>query len=97
MDPITIFICQFICVYMLGVQSLMVRDANCQGAAMGSFLIGISQFYIFGIIGGLSADDINTLPFWAFILAGPSAIVNSIKTHPLLNEYVFKRKAKNER
>jgi hypothetical protein len=72
----------------------MVRDANCCGAASGSFLIGISQFYIFSIIGGLTANDINTLSWWAFILAGPSAIVISIKTHPLLNKYIFKRKTK---
>jgi hypothetical protein len=72
----------------------MVRDSNCQGAAIGSLLIGVSQFYIFSIIGGLSIADIGTSSFWSFILAGPVAIVTSIKTHPYISKYKFKRAIK---
>lgn len=84
MSVLVIFLCQFLCVFLLGIQSLMVRDSNCYGAAMGSLLIGVSQFYIFSIIGGLSASDIGSYNWLAFILAGPLAIVVSIKTHPLI-------------
>ena len=71
----------------------MVRDSNCYGAAVGSLLIGISQFYIFSVIGGLSASDIGSSSFIAFVIAGPIAIVVSIKTHPLINS-LFKVKIK---
>lgn len=92
MSELIIFLSQFACVYLLGVQSLMVRDANCTGAAMGSIMIGVSQFYIFAIIGGLSSADIGNGDWWAFILAGPIAIVTSIKTHPMINKIVFRRR-----
>ena len=84
MNELIIFCSQFLCVFLLGIQSLMVRDSNCTGAAIGSLLIGVSQFYIFSVIGGLSVSDIGSTSFISFILAGPIAIVVSIKTHPLI-------------
>jgi hypothetical protein len=94
MSELIIFLAQFICVFLLGIQSLMVRDSNCIGAASGSLMIGISQFYIFSIIGGLSGADIGAGDWWAFILAGPVAIVISIKTHPYISKHIFKRGSK---
>ena len=91
MNELIIFCSQFLCVFLLGIQSLMVRDSNCYGAATGSLLIGISQFYIFSVIGGLSASDIGSLNFIAFVVAGPIAIITSIKTHPLIAS-IFKKK-----
>ena len=93
MSVVIIFLSQFLCVFLLGIQSLMVRDSNCYGAAVGSLMIGVSQFYIFSIIGGLSASDIGNYNWWAFILAGPLAIVVSIKMHPLIIKQ-FSRGAK---
>ena len=93
MSILIIFLSQFLCVFLLGIQSLMVRDSNCYGAAMGSLMIGISQFYIFSIIGGLGVEDIGGLKWFAFIFAGPLAIVISIKTHPLILK-LFGRGAK---
>lgn len=92
MSILIIFASQFLCVFLLGIQSLMVRDSNLYGAAMGSLMIGISQFYIFSIIGGLSASDIGNYSWWAFILAGPFAIMVSIKTHPLIVKLFSKGK-----
>jgi hypothetical protein len=69
----------------------MVRDANCYGAAIGSLLIGISQFYIFSVIGGLSISDIGNSSFLSFIAAGPIAIVVSIKTHPFIVKLFTKK------
>jgi len=93
MIELIIFTIQFIVVFLLGIQSLMVRDSNIYGAAVVSLFIGVSQFYIFAIIGGLSADDIGNLKWLVFILAGPIAIVFSIKTHPSIAK-LFKRKQK---
>jgi len=88
--PIVIFISQFAVVYLLGIQSLMVRDSNCVGAAAGAIFIAISQFYVFSIIGNLTAGDMLTVNSLAFICAGPLAIVTSIKTHPIIIKYLFR-------
>lgn len=90
-ELLIIFFAQFLCVYLLGLQSLMVRDANCTGAAIGSFLIGTAQFFNYALIGKLDLTDLFSATWWLFIVAGPVAIVISIKTHPLINKYVFKR------
>lgn len=84
MSALIIFISQFAVVFLLGIQSQMVRDGHCAGAAMGSLLIGVSQFLVFSIIGGLGANDILTMDGLAFLLSGPIAIVASMKTHPFL-------------
>lgn len=91
MSALIIFISQFAVVFLLGIQSQMVRDANCAGAAVGSLFIGASQFFVFSIIGGLSAGDMFTVEGIAFMLSGPAAIVASIKTHPYMVKHVFKR------
>lgn len=56
----------------------MVRDHNYVGAAIGSTLIGLCQFYIYSII-----PDIEkyTLGWATFIIAGPIAIVLAMKSH----------------
>lgn len=90
MSALVIFISQFSVVFLLGIQSQMVRDANCIGAAVGSVLIGVSQFFVFSIIGGLAAGDMLTAEGLAFMTSGPLAIVASIKTHPYMVKHVFK-------
>ncbi len=85
-----IFISQFAVVFLLGIQSQMVRDANCIGAAVGSLLIGFSQFFVFSIIGGLAAGNMLTAEGFAFMTSGPLAIVASIKTHPYMVKHIFK-------
>lgn len=90
MTALIIFISQVAVVFLLGIQSQMVRDANCAGAAFGSVFIGISQFFVFSIVGGLNASDMLTPEGMAFMLAGPVGIVASIKTHPYMVKHVFK-------
>ncbi|TKB53291.1 hypothetical protein [Ferrimonas aestuarii] len=85
---LTTFICQFLVVYLLGVQSLMVRDGNCIGAAMGSIAIGVTQYLVIGIISHIGVDGLFSLTGAAFLLAGPIAIVCSIKSHPKLAEWL---------
>ena len=76
-----IFISQFLTIYLLGMQSLMVRDNNYLGAFIGSLLIGACQYYIYNITGSFS---MLSLDWFIFIIAGPIAIISAMKTHPLL-------------
>lgn len=91
MIEFTIFINQFLVIYMLGLQSLMVRDGNIVGAMAGSLAIGIGSFYLYGAIGQLGPEAIGTSMFYAFIVAGPLAIATAMKTHPLLQKHLFRR------
>jgi hypothetical protein len=79
---------------MLGLQSLMVRDDNRIGAASGSLMIGISQFYLLAVIGSMGIDSIGTLDWISFILAGPIGIVCSMSAHPYIVKTVTKFKDK---
>jgi hypothetical protein len=56
----------------------MVRDHNYIGAAIGSTLIGISQFYIYKVVQSI---EVGTLVWLSFIVAGPMAIVTAMKFH----------------
>jgi hypothetical protein len=91
MEALIIFISQFAVVFLLGIQSLMVRDSHCVGAAVGSLFIGVSQFFVFSIVGGLSATDMVTAQGLSFLLAGPLAIVASIKTHPYMVKHLLRK------
>tara|TARA_R110000822_G_scaffold236402_2_gene367009 strand:- start:10313 stop:10531 length:219 start_codon:yes stop_codon:yes gene_type:complete len=70
------------------MQSLMVRDNHYLGAAIGSLLIGVCQFYIYNVTGSFS---ILSLDWFVFIFAGPIAIVSAMKTHPIIMKKVFNR------
>lgn len=85
----TIFISQFLTIYLLGMQSLMVRDNHYTGAFVGSLMIGVCQYYIYNVTGSFSA---LSLDWFIFIFAGPFAIVLAMKTHPWIMNKIFKRK-----
>lgn len=87
----TIFISQFLTIYLLGMQSLMVRDNHYLGAFLGSLLIGICQFYIYNIT---NTFGLLSIDWFVFIIAGPVAIISAMKTHPIIMLKVFKRKVK---
>ena len=94
MSALIIFISQFLVVFILGMQSQMVRDKNIAGAGVGSLLIGISQFFVFSIIGSMGADDLLRPEGLAFLLSGPLAIVTSIKVHPYIVKHIFRGQQK---
>lgn len=94
MSALIIFCSQFLVVFLLGMQSQMVRDKNIAGAGVGSLLIGISQFFVFSIIGGLSANDLLQPEGLAFLLSGPIAIIASIKAHPYIVKHIFRGQPK---
>lgn len=91
MTEVLIFCCQFLAIFLLGMQSLMVRDDNKLGAAIGSYLIGTTQFYLYTVIGSMGAGSTLGSEWWAFVLAGPIAIVFSMYSHPYINKHVFRR------
>lgn len=86
-----IFLAQFVTVYLLGVQSLNVRDGNYVGAALTSVALGCSGYYLAAAVGKLPADAWFSAPWWAYIAAGPVAICSAIKTHPHLSRVLRKR------
>jgi hypothetical protein len=93
---ITLFLCQFVTIYMLGIQSLMVRDNNYIGAMLGSLIIGTTQFYLLSVISEMGFESIGTALWYAFIAAGPLAIATSMKTHPYISKFVLLLKRKND-
>jgi hypothetical protein len=93
MEIFILFVGQFLMIYVLGLQSLMVRDNNYIGAAIGSTLIGISQFYLTSLISSMGLESIGTVAWYVFVVAGPLAIVASMKTHPFIAQ-LTKRKDK---
>jgi hypothetical protein len=94
MEIITLFVGQFLLIYVLGIQSLMVRDDNYVGAAIGATLIGISQFYLTSLISNMGIESIGTLAWCVFVVAGPLAIVTSMKTHPFIARLTKKKNKK---
>jgi hypothetical protein len=94
MEIITLFVGQFLMIYVLGLQSLMVRDNNYIGAAIGSTLIGISQFYLTSLISDMGLESIGTMAWYVFVVAGPLAIVTSMKTHPFIAQLTKKKNKK---
>jgi len=81
MDTLIVFLSQFSCVYLLGIQSLNVRDSRYVGAAITSTLLGISGFTSTSIIGGKEIEDLWTVLGLSFVVAGPLAITLAMHTH----------------
>ena len=86
-----IFIAQFITIYLLGVQSLNVRDGNYLAAAITSTALGCSGYYIAAVVGKLPADAWFSAPWWAYIVAGPIAICTAIRTHRYIPSNILRR------
>lgn len=87
-----IFISQFLTIFLLGLQSLMVRDHIYTGAFIGSLLIGMCQFYIYNVT---QTIDVYTTHWFVFIFSGPFAIVSSMWSHPRLMKHIFRRNKYN--
>jgi hypothetical protein len=85
-----LFIAQFCMIFLLGVQSLNVRDGHYVGAAITSLLLGIVGFTITSIIGKLHIEDLMTVVGCSFLVAGPLGIVSAMASHGWLVEH-FRR------
>ena len=80
-----VFLSQFVTVWLLGFQSLNVRDGKYLWAAVTSFLLGITGFYTISQIS--IAKEMFTSIWFAYILAGPIAITSSMWCHKKVFKY----------
>lgn len=79
MQCLTIFVCQFAYVALLGLQSRNVQHANCAGAGIVSALLGIAGLTITTIIARTAIAE-GGWPVWiAYVVAGPVGIVFAIR------------------
>lgn len=82
-----IFLSQFLTIFLLGNQSLMVRDHNYWGAAIGSLLIGVCQFYIYTVVQSI---EMYSYDWYVFLIAGPMAIVTAMKFHATISSFIHR-------
>ena len=76
---VLIFIAQFCMIFLLGIQSMNIRDGNKLFAAITSLLLGMCGWYITGIISSAyNGGNVITPEFFSFLVAGPVGIVCSI-------------------
>lgn len=85
MNHLYLFVSQFAVVFLLGLQSLSVRDSRYAMAAIGSLALGICQVFQWKTM-----PDASTSEALVWLTAGPIAIVSSMKVHPKLVKY-FRR------
>jgi uncharacterized membrane protein YuzA (DUF378 family) len=83
-----IFIAQYISILLLGIQSLNVRDSKYLSSAITSLLLGVFGWHTTGIVAQAYGQGMDSVVFWAFILAGPCGIVSSMA----LYDYMFKQR-----
>ena len=84
-----VFLSQFCMVYLLGMQSLNVRDGRYVGAAITSALLGVFGFILTSTIGSKEAADLFTVFGFTFVVAGPLAIMAAMATHPKLIKLIY--------
>ena len=60
-------------------------------AAMTSFCLGVTGFYVTGTIAEVYEDGMFTTMFLSFVLAGPCGIVTSMICHPYIIKFFGKK------
>ena len=80
-QALLVFVCQFSMIFLLGIQSLNVRDGKKLSAAITSLLLGITGWFITGTISSVYHEGMLSMVFFAFILSGPLGISFSIWLH----------------
>lgn len=81
MECVLVFTAQFFAVFLLGIQSLNVRDGRYIAAAITSFLLGVFGFVSTSIVGSKEVVDIVTSSGLSFLFAGPIGIVSAMASH----------------
>lgn len=76
MTALLIFISTFTLVFALGFQSLNVNNGHYKSAFFTSFAIGLANLILFKTVPQAGFFEIG-----AYLLAGPFAIVTSMKAH----------------
>lgn len=78
---LTVFVCQFIYVLLLGIQSLNVRDNRHCTAAVTSGVLGMLGYYLTAAIARHADAPIGSSVWIAFVAAGPCGIVTAMHLH----------------
>jgi hypothetical protein len=79
-----VFVSQFLMVFLLGWQQQNVMRGFYFQAAFTSFLLGLSGWVTITIVSKFHVTDFLTVLFFAYIVAGPIAIVSAMKLHRTL-------------
>lgn len=85
-EVLTIFVCQYIMIFLLGLQSLTVKDGRKIQAAIVSLCLGIMGWNTTGIVSSHYHDGMMSPIFLSFLFGGPAGIVTSIAFNNWLNE-----------
>jgi cation transporter-like permease len=89
-DAFIIFVAQYSTILLLGLQSLNVNKGHKILAALTSLMLGVSGFFVTGIVAKAYNDGMFTLVWWAFIIAGPLGITSSMTLHPVIVKWMKK-------
>lgn len=81
---LTVFVCQFLLIMLMGIQSLNVQGRKYFAAGATSFLLGIGQFTVTAAIATAKDGGLLSPLGIAFLLGGPLGIMTSIWIHPKL-------------
>ena len=79
MTEVLVFISNFVLVFLLGVQGRFVRDSQYVHAAVTSCMLGVAGYYTTMQIA--IVKEMFTSVYWAYLTAGPLAIMLSIFVH----------------
>jgi len=83
-EELIVFVSQFLMVFLLGFQTQNVIRGFYFQAAFTSFLLGLSGWVTITIVSKFHVTDFLTVLFFAYIVAGPLAIVSAMKLHRIL-------------
>jgi hypothetical protein len=83
-NELIVFVSQFMLVFLLGFQQMNVMRGFYFQAALTSFLLGLSGWATITIVSKFQVTDFLTLLFFAYIVAGPLAIISAMKLHRVL-------------
>ena len=83
-DCILIFICQFLFIFLLGIQQQNVTGRHYLAAAITSFILGVTGFYTMAVIAEMGKLGMFSPEGISYLLAGPLAIVVAIWSHDKL-------------
>ena len=92
LELLLIFAAQFSMVFLLGFQNQNVIGKHYIGAAITSTILGVSGFYITATIAQVGKSGVFSPEWWAYIAAGPIAIVLSMLLHPKIKNFINKGK-----
>jgi hypothetical protein len=85
-----IFISQFSMIFLLGLQTINVKDGREFSAAFVSLLLSLMSWNITGTVSSHYHEGMLSLIFASFAISGPLGIVASIR----LNKWMSKKRKK---